>query len=157
MFLIAWMPLPVEIREEELFLIDDKEKTGSFKNKRGTEPLSGIVASDMHPNYETKMAFGKITGNGWERKNTVTNNFYSSINSLDILDSEPVGSGEVPLQHSASFQRGSVDVAYQETRRGETFHGQGPRQRPPKKSAAPRPPARRQRQLRLSVLYSFCF
>ena len=48
---VAWMPLPVEIREEKLFLIDDKEKTGSFKNKRGTEPLSGIVTSDMHPNH----------------------------------------------------------------------------------------------------------
>ena len=124
MFLIAWMPLPVEIREEKLFLIDDKEKTGSFKNKRGTEPLSGIVASDMHPKHETKMAFNKLTGNGWERKNTVTNNFYSSINSLDILDSEPVGSGEVPGRRSSPFQRGAVDLAVPGMRRGGAFHGQ---------------------------------
>ena len=102
MFLIAWMPLPVEIREEKLFLIDDKEKTGSFKNKRGTEPLSGIVASDMHPKYETKMAFDKLTGNGWERKNTVTTTIDSNVHSLDIMDSEPVGSGEVPGRCSPS-------------------------------------------------------
>ena len=118
------MPLPVEIREEKLFLIDDKEDTGSFKNKRRTEPLSRIVASSMHPKYETKMAFGNKTGNGWERKNAIPFTVESNVHSLDIMDSEPVGSGEVPGRYSPSFQRGVVDLASPGMRRDGAFHGQ---------------------------------